>query len=96
MYSHTTSNPIVFPCVQPKTDDMTREDFDIVRHTKVAHFGMHLGLAGLAVAWQVAADVLPSCSMTVSYVLALIAAALYVLWLGLYTFRAFDYERKVG
>jgi tellurite resistance protein TehA-like permease len=74
---------------------MTREDFDVVRHTKVAHFGMHLGLAGLAVAWQVAADVLPACSRTISYVLALAAAVLYVAWLGLYAFRAFEYPRKV-
>ena len=75
---------------------MTREDFDIVRHTKIAHFGMHLGLAGLAVAWQVAASLLPSVSERVYQVLALVSAVLFVIWLALYALRALKYPQKVS
>lgn len=32
--------------VQAKTDDMTKEDFHIIKHVKISHFIMHMGITG--------------------------------------------------
>lgn len=79
-----------------KTVDMTREDFEVVRHTKVAHFGMHMGLAALALVWQLAADVLPGgVSRVVYWAIALGTATLFTMWAVLYLLRALSYPHKI-
>ena len=42
--------------VQVKTDEYTMQNFHLVRYCHVNHFGSTLGLAGLAVVWQVASQ----------------------------------------
>jgi tellurite resistance protein TehA-like permease len=82
--------------MQAKTDDMTREDFHLVKHTKLTHFGMHMGLAGLAVAWQLAATTLPGVGNGVYYAIGLLAAVMFVAWLAMYALRAIQYPQKVS
>jgi hypothetical protein len=33
---------------------MTREDFHVIKHVKITHFIMHMGLVGTACAWKAA------------------------------------------
>ena len=57
---------------------------------------MHMSLAGLALAWQLAAEVLPNVSKVVYYVIALLAATMFAAWLAMYALRALRYPQKVG
>ena len=46
--SHT-----LFSTLQDKTDDFTREDFHLIKHVKITHFQIMMGIAGTACAWKV-------------------------------------------
>mmetsp|Transcript_26567 Transcript_26567/g.61032 ORF Transcript_26567/g.61032 Transcript_26567/m.61032 type:complete len:971 (+) Transcript_26567:150-3062(+) len=41
---------------QKKTDEWTKDDFDVIRHMQVSYFGMPLALGGLAVAFKIGSD----------------------------------------
>jgi len=41
---------------QKKTDEWTKDDFDVIRHMQVDYFGMPLALGGLATAFKIASD----------------------------------------
>jgi hypothetical protein len=56
---------------------------------------MHMSLAGLAVLWQLSADVLPNISKVVYYVIGLLAATLFAAWLAMYALRALRHPQKV-
>jgi hypothetical protein len=74
---------------------MTREDHHIIKHVKISHFILHLGLAGLALAWAKATEVLDA-PKAISDAIALLSASLYVLWLGLYALKLLRYPGKVS
>ena len=89
-----------------KTDEWTKDDFDIVRNMQVAYFAMPVGIAGLAVAFKIASDwsedmikagnrerhIVPE----VWYqVIVVIAAVNFAFFLFLYLTRAVWYPRKI-
>ena len=41
---------------QKKTDEWTKDDFDVIRHMQIDYFGMPLALGGLGVAFKMASD----------------------------------------
>ena len=56
--THTTESERTVPHVamQVKTDEYTMQNFHLVKYCHLNHFGSTLGLAGLAVVWQVASQ----------------------------------------
>ncbi|KAG2443533.1 hypothetical protein HXX76_001885 [Chlamydomonas incerta] len=81
-----------------KTDDMTKEDFHPVKHAKLTHFVMHLGIVGVACAWK-AADPTHggmSAPAAVYYTIGVWAAIWYFIWVVLYVFKIFLYPKKVA
>lgn len=81
-----------------KTDDMTREDFHPVKHVKLTHFVMHLGVVGVACAWR-AADVDHSyiqAPPAVWYAIGIGAAIWYFSFVVLYLAKIVMYPKKVA
>ncbi|PSC71350.1 C4-dicarboxylate ABC transporter [Micractinium conductrix] len=84
-----------------KLNDHDRQSFNVLKHTKIAHFNAVLGLCGLAVVWRAAS--LPaiggaaglSVSNTVGDVLTIIAVAAYCLMCMLYLAKACLHANKV-
>jgi hypothetical protein len=84
--------------LQPKTDDMVREDFHPIKHTKMTHSAVFMSLVGLAVVWQFTAETLPGIEFTriASYAIALLAVFVAAAWLVMYALKAVQYPQKVG
>mmetsp|Transcript_38079 Transcript_38079/g.84818 ORF Transcript_38079/g.84818 Transcript_38079/m.84818 type:complete len:945 (+) Transcript_38079:211-3045(+) len=80
-----------------KTDDQTKEDFHIIKHVKITHFLMHMGMAGCACAWQFATpwETLYA-PAPVAYAIALGAAFFFVVWLVLYAIKLVTFPNKVA
>jgi tellurite resistance protein TehA-like permease len=90
---------------QKKTDEWTKDDFDLLRHMQVGYFAMPVSIAGLALAFKVAgkwSDAFEPGSRPIVaqdtwyHVLALIAAGNFVLFGLLYLARALVYPRKIA
>ncbi|KAG2497195.1 hypothetical protein HYH03_004784 [Edaphochlamys debaryana] len=85
-----------------KTDDMTKEDFHPIKHVKIMHFVMHLGIVGLACAWK-AADPIGrmapfgglNAPSAVYYAIAVFSAIWYFTWVVLYIMKICLYPSKV-
>ena len=54
---HIASAQLKLCFLQVKTDEYTMHNFHIIKYCHLNHFGSTLGLAGLAVVWQVASQV---------------------------------------
>ncbi|DBA68888.1 TPA: hypothetical protein ACH3X2_013364 [Trebouxia sp. C0005] len=81
-----------------KTDEYTMQNFDIIKYCHLNHFASMLGLAGLAVVWQVASQAPYDLhiSATVFKVIVVLAAVLFVVLLALYAAKAAVYPKKVS
>ena len=77
-----------------KTDEMTREDFHLVKHIGPNYFAMPVGLAGLALAFRTVSQ-LQGVSDTVWQVLAIISGTVFGLLFILYLLKLVLYPRKV-
>eukprot|EP00798_Chlamydomonas_sp_ICE-L_P003361 gene3361-13392_t len=79
-----------------KTDEWTREDIHMIKHVKITHFLMVMGVAGLACAWK-AATLSGSLEApdAVFQAIALLAAVLQLNWGCLYVAKAIVYPQKV-
>ncbi len=53
---HTDTAQLKVCFLQVKRDEYTMQNFHIIRYCHLNHFGSTLGLAGLAVVWQVASQ----------------------------------------
>ncbi|CAD7704182.1 unnamed protein product, partial [Ostreobium quekettii] len=78
-----------------KTDAMTREDFHPFKHVQIAHFAMHLATCGLAVVLKFESDLRDRTRDTAWKVVAIISAAVFVIWLALYAIKWVKYPQKV-
>lgn len=82
-----------------KNDDNERQEFNIIKHSKVTHFNMTLGIVGLASVWKAAAATEPSSGLyiseTPSKVLQIITAVIFGLQLVLYAIKFLKYPKKV-
>ncbi|PNH09480.1 Glutaredoxin-C6 [Tetrabaena socialis] len=81
-----------------KTEEMTREDFHLIKHVKLTHFVMHLGFVGLACAWR-AADPLSTglgLPAAVWYSIGIASAIWYFTWVVLYLAKMAMYPKKVA
>jgi tellurite resistance protein TehA-like permease len=92
-----------------KSDEWSKDDFDVVRHMQVNYFAMPLGLAGLAVAFKIASNWSAGIVIAVgvskreyvahqawSQAIALAAAICFCVFLALYTARAIKYPHKIA
>ena len=52
----TSPNSAVALKYQKKTDEWTKDDFDLIRHMQIDYFGMPLALGGLSTAFKIASD----------------------------------------
>lgn len=79
---------------QPKTDDQIREDFHMIKHVKISHFIMCMGLIGFADAYKLATPGL-GVPAPVYYALGLFAAAVWFVITVLYLLKMLMYSNKV-
>ena len=103
----TVSTPISLK-YKVKSDEWSKDDFDIIRNMQVSYFSMPLGITGLAVAFKIASrwselltiglDV-ESRSIIVPQAwfqyTALVGAVVFALFLMLYAMRACMYPHKI-
>ena len=100
------SSPIALK-YKKKTDEWTKDDFDVIRHMQVSYFAMPLGFVGLAVAFKIASAWSTSIGTVVGasrrqivvpnawyQVFAVIGAALFLPMLALYLIRLLLYTHK--
>ncbi|KAG1678390.1 hypothetical protein FOA52_015157 [Chlamydomonas sp. UWO 241] len=79
-----------------KTDDYTEEDFNLVKHVKIADFMMFLSLNGIAAAWYIASYHFTLYAPTaVAYAITLFSAFTYTIWVALYICKMVLYPQKV-
>ncbi|KAG1668505.1 hypothetical protein FOA52_012099 [Chlamydomonas sp. UWO 241] len=79
-----------------KTDDFTKEDFNIIKHVKIADFMMFLSLNGVAAAWYIASYNFTLYAPTaVAYAITLFSAFTYTIWVALYICKMVLYPQKV-
>lgn len=65
-----------------------------MKHCKITHWAMHMGIAGLACAWKLCAQI-TLCSDTPWHVIAVTGAALNSIWTLLYFAKCFRYPQRV-
>lgn len=88
-----------------KTDEWTKDDFDIIRNMQVAYFSMPLSIGGLAMAFKIAGEwsegLQPGARLivvqdTYYHTAALVAAVNFAMFCALYLARALMYPNKVS
>jgi tellurite resistance protein TehA-like permease len=79
---------------KPKTENLRREAFHLIKYMHVSDFVSAMGLAGLALSWKLATDSFYAPRHT-WVALTLFAAAWFVFQLSLYFLKALLYPRKV-
>jgi hypothetical protein len=78
-----------------KTDEMTREDFHLIKHIGTPYFAMCLGLSGLALAFRTFTRLHDGISKYVWEVLGMLSGIIFGLMLILYLLKIVLYPRKV-
>ena len=87
-----------------KTDEWTKDDFDLIKHMQVAYFGMPLAIGGLAMAFKIAGEwsegLQPGLRLIVVqdtwyHVTALAAAVNFCIFALLYLARVVMYPNKI-
>lgn len=96
------TNPISLK-YKKKTDEWTKDDFDIVRHMQVSYFGMPLSIGGLAMAFKLAGKWSENSGIrlivvqdTWYHTVAMIAAANFAIFAVLYLIRCVMYPHKIS
>ncbi|KAG2453177.1 hypothetical protein HYH02_002501 [Chlamydomonas schloesseri] len=81
-----------------KTEDHTKEDFHPIKHVKITHFVMHLGVVGLACAWKASDPIIGGLSTpaAVWYAIGIFSAIWYFVWVVLYLLKIVIFPRKVA
>lgn len=77
-----------------KTDEMTREDFNLIKHVGTDYFAMPVSLGALALAFRIHVQ-LDGGPSVVWHTLGIVSAVVFVLLLVLYIAKIVFYRRKV-